>query len=126
MTTPKLNSYYAPLFDHMAENYDLTLLDSDMDEICRVVASMQTDDHERWLFDVLTDFRIPFDNNKQGLRSALTQWMRDRIHSLPIVHGVNCPQVAHTIATGYLHAPDDDRAYNVDGVNYCGRCHQAL
>lgn len=35
-------------------------------------------DHERWLTDVLNDFRIPFDKHKTGLRMALTQWMRDR------------------------------------------------
>ena len=37
-------------------------------------------------------------------------------------HGVSCPKVAH-IGAGYLHGPDDDRPYDVDGVTYCGRCH---
>lgn len=39
-------------------------------------------------------------------------------------HGVNCPKVKHLDQrSGYLHGPDDDRPYDVDGVIYCGRCH---
>lgn len=41
-------------------------------------------------------------------------------------HGVNCRKVAHDADDGYLHAPDDDSAYDVDGVRYCGRCHEHL
>ena len=42
-------------------------------------------------------------------------------------HGVNCEKVEHDPKrTGYLHAADDDRSYDVDGVEYCGRCHVAL
>lgn len=37
--------------------------------------------------------------------------------------GLKCPKVPHT-GTGYLHADDDDRPYDVDGVEYCGRCHR--
>lgn len=37
----------------------------------------------------------------------------------------NCPKVQHT-GTGYLHGPNDDTPYDVDGVQYCGRCHMAL
>lgn len=36
---------------------------------------------------------------------------------------LKCPKVQHT-GTGYLHADDDDRPYDVDGVEYCGRCHR--
>lgn len=43
----------------------------------------------------------------------------------PLQHGVNCDKVMHT-ADGYLHGPDDDKPYDVDGVSYCGRCHVAL
>lgn len=34
----------------------------------------------------------------------------------------SCTKVEHH-GTGYLHAADDDRPYDVDGVKYCGRCH---
>ena len=39
-----------------------------------------------------------------------------------IYHGDNCEKIPH-IGTGYLHDATDDRAYNVDGVWYCGKCH---
>jgi len=43
------------------------------------------------------------------------------------VHGLDCPKVFHDARrSGYLHAPDDDQPYDVDGVAYCGRCHEAL
>ena len=45
--------------------------------------------------------------------------------SVPIRHGVNCEKVHH-LGMGYLHAADDDRPYDVDGLAYCGRCHVAL
>ncbi len=34
-------------------------------------------DHERWMHEVLADFKIPFDDHKTGMRMALTQWMID-------------------------------------------------
>lgn len=40
-------------------------------------------------------------------------------------HGINCPKVIHE-GDGFLHSPDDDSPYSVDGVIYCGRCHMAL
>jgi len=47
-----------------------------------------------------------------------------------IQHGVNCRKVLHISKSlkpeGWLHDSDDDRPYDVDGVSYCGRCHQAL
>lgn len=36
-------------------------------------------DNERWMLEVLTDFRIPFDNHKIGLRLAFTQWMAEHL-----------------------------------------------
>jgi len=33
--------YYQPLFDHMANEHNLTLIESEMGEICRVVAEME-------------------------------------------------------------------------------------
>lgn len=40
-------------------------------------------------------------------------------------HGIDCPKLKH-LGSGYLHAEDDDRPYDVDGLSYCGRCHAAL
>ncbi len=40
-------------------------------------------------------------------------------------HGVDCEKVRH-LGGGYLHAAYDDSPYDVDGVPYCGRCHQWL
>ncbi len=38
-----------------------------------------------------------------------------------------CRKAIHNPAeSGYLHGPDDDTRYHVDGVAYCGRCHRAL
>ena len=42
-----------------------------------------------------------------------------------VTHGVNCPKTPH-VMTGYLHGPEDDTPYDVDGVTYCGRCHQYI
>jgi hypothetical protein len=39
-----------------------------------------------------------------------------------IRHGHDCEKVTHTLE-GYLHAANDDSAYTVDGLKYCGRCH---
>jgi hypothetical protein len=36
------------------------------------------DDNDRWMREVLTDFRIAFDDHKIGRRLAFTQWMCDR------------------------------------------------
>lgn len=37
----------------------------------------EIDDNDRWMREVLTDFRIPFDDHKMGRRLAFTQWMGD-------------------------------------------------
>ncbi len=37
-------------------------------------------------------------------------------------HGRDCPKAPH-YGGGYLHAGDDDKPYDVDGIAYCGRCH---
>lgn len=38
-----------------------------------------------------------------------------------------CKKVPHIDRDGgYLHGPDDDEPYDVDGVAYCGRCHRAM
>ena len=43
----------------------------------------------------------------------------------PLRHGFDCGKVPHE-AEGYLHSATDDGPYDVDGVRYCGRCHEAL
>lgn len=35
-------------------------------------------DNERWQKEVLTDFRILFDDHKTGIRLAITQWMKEQ------------------------------------------------
>lgn len=40
-------------------------------------------------------------------------------------HGVECPKVEH-VGSGYLHGEGDDSPYDVDGVDYCGRCHRVI
>ena len=42
-----------------------------------------------------------------------------------IIHGHNCKKVPHS-SNGYLHSPEDDGHFDVDGVTYCGRCHTFL
>ena len=43
-----------------------------------------------------------------------------------IVHGKDCFKQVHIAESGYLHSENDDSPYDVDGVNYCGRCHEVL
>lgn len=40
----------------------------------------ELDDNDRWMREVLTDFKIPFDDHKIGMRLAFTQWMADRLN----------------------------------------------
>lgn len=40
-------------------------------------------------------------------------------------HGAHCPKVVH-IGKGYLHGENNDGPYDVDGVDYCGRCHARM
>lgn len=42
-----------------------------------------------------------------------------------VIHGKTCEKVHH-VWSGWVHAPDDDGPYDVDGVSYCGRCHEVL
>jgi hypothetical protein len=43
------------------------------------------------------------------------------------IHGKSCEKKPHDNPTGgYLHGEDDDTPYDVDGWEYCGRCHQVL
>ncbi len=50
-----------------------------------------------------------------------------QIHSWNLIqHGKTCEKVMHHNGEGFLHGEHDDRPYDVDGVEYCGRCHVAL
>ncbi len=40
---------------------------------------LEWQDWERWATEVLTDFKIPFDNHKVGMRMAMTQWMAEKL-----------------------------------------------
>ncbi len=42
-------------------------------------ANKQNAGNERWMREVLTDFRIPFDDHLIGRRIALAQWMADKM-----------------------------------------------
>lgn len=47
----------------------------------------------------------------------------------PLRHGVSCVKRYHVSSAagyGYMHADDDDGPYDVDGVKYCGRCHEFI
>lgn len=44
-------------------------------------------------------------------------------------HGKDCHKMEHRVHPddqGYLHGPDDDAPFSVDGQLYCGRCHYAI
>ena len=49
----------------------------------------------------------------------------DGVPFATVIHGTNCTKVPHT-GDGYLHVEDDDTPFDVDGRDYCGRCHTAL
>ncbi len=36
-------------------------------------------DWERWAREVCTDFKLPFDDHKVGMRLAITQWMAEQL-----------------------------------------------
>jgi len=47
------------------------------------------------------------------------------LDKIVIRHGIDCAKITH-VGTGHLHSDDDDTAYDVDGVMYCGRCHEFI
>ena len=48
------------------------------------------------------------------------------LFTIPVItHGRDCKKVEH-VGDGYLHGKDDNGSYNIDGVEYCGRCHHCL
>ena len=71
----------------------------------------------RILHDVLDEPDAPGEKEPQGPKAAKS--------SDPLYHGVTCEKRFH-VGGEYLHGSSDDTPYNVDGVTYCGRCHQAI
>lgn len=61
---------------------------------------------------------------RDAIDAAMLQEIR-RPDSMHLEHGFTCPKVQHD-GLGHQHGPEDDAPYDVDGVSYCGRCHQAL
>ena len=51
---------------------------------------------------------------------------RDIPKLLMMKHGSTCPKEKHKKGQAYMHEEDDDTAYLVDGVFYCGRCHTCI
>jgi hypothetical protein len=39
-------------------------------------------------------------------------------------HGIDCGKVVHLANRPYDHGGDDDKPFDIDGVEYCGRCHR--
>lgn len=81
------------------------------------------------LCDDLGNPRLP--KQESGEHNALedARWNKQAYDyltaNLDIKHGKTCNKKPHTL-TGYLHDAEDDSPYYVDGVSYCGRCHQYL
>lgn len=44
-------------------------------------------------------------------------------HAVKGVHGVDCIKVPHWRHGAFLHPADHDGPYEIDHVQYCGRCH---
>ncbi len=59
------------------------------------------------------------------VRSRLRKAKPDVIEEMRLQHGKNCMKRRHG-KSEYLHDADFDGPYDVDGVDYCGRCHEAL
>lgn len=69
-------------------------------------------------------------NHLHGIRHVGTgkRAVRDVEKAIRAVssHGVTCRKQEHYMVGGYLHGEDDDSPYLVDGMRYCGRCHDAI
>lgn len=68
------------VFDHAGQPYQSDLVPGDFArrlERERDEARRVSEDWERWIKEVLTDFRIPHDAHTEGMRIALTYWMVD-------------------------------------------------
>lgn len=83
---------------------------------------------------------IPIELIGTNLRDVLSAILsgRENVHvgaalapvgDVGIRHGVNCQKISHAsigLLGGYLHDEKDDTPYDVDGVDYCGRCHRVM
>ena len=59
----------------------MTTNEADAERKNRNLLAEVYDTERQWLTEVLTDFRIPFDDHKTGRRIALTNWMSDHASS---------------------------------------------
>ena len=82
-------SSYWPLFKHMSENHGLTLLDSEMEDICRVVLEMRVP--KKWCDSLLTGDqkpmntpditekeKVPLGVGLHGLVRRMGRWLANR------------------------------------------------
>ena len=68
---------------------------------------------------------VPARQRPEPLGAALARYLTLRAVAAHVQHGRDCPKVPHEGA-GYLHEPVDDGPVTVDGLTFCGRCHEAL
>jgi len=98
----------------------------------RVVLSRQGAEGEEEAFSYRCE-----DHAESGLRVVCQVCSKQATHRLLIyptghtgegvVHGRTCRKIPHdTLTGGALHGENDDSPYDVDGVPYCGRCHEFL
>ncbi len=71
---------------HQRGNYELTEGLAHSERINRMMLE-ELEDNDRWLRQILTDFRIPFDDHKHGRRIALNRWM---IEQIPVNSATDC------------------------------------
>lgn len=57
--------------------------------------------------------------------SVKSEQLEKENESIHLQHVRDCKKEEH-LGEGYLHSPDDDSHYDVDGLAYCGKCHSWL
>ncbi len=63
--------------------------------------------------------------NEYAAQNKVDNDRRSGYASEVMVHGRTCKKAPH-IGAGHLHGANDDRPFDVDGLTYCGRCHEWL
>lgn len=114
-------------FDGNAHDLALELLD-EIDRLRAALDELANADHEDDLLEAVSaaakrqtaptpdravDLMADLEQSVAAAKEARTRRLQPTL---------SCPKAPHT-GTGYLHAEDDDRPYDIDGVTYCGRCH---
>ena len=67
--------------DEAMEHYCAICIQGRVGPIKPQEAETELSDNDRWMREVLTDFKIPFDDHKTGRRWAFTRWMAE--HAKP-------------------------------------------